>query len=237
VKRASVAVVLTALTLLGSTAAQGCRIRPRPEALRGIEADAIVLVLVTRLEIQGASWRATAVSRGVLAGRVRQRLFGFDNGSPGDVVVTCNQPWRPRLDRYQVLYLQRSAGELRVVQSYPYWWARASGDPRLARLHLFLPLGAAREPSAQEARLLDLAEARIELPRGVTALNRYTRVYARVSAGMVTGMLVRSRTPRRLIVDSGEDLPTEQSCGCALIPVRVDLDDLRVAGRLPPFNP
>lgn len=236
-KRAKVAVVLAALILSGATAAEACRIRPRPEALRRIEADAIVLALVTGLEVRGASWRATAVSRGVLTGRVRQRRFDFDNGSPGDVVVTCNQPWQPKLDRYQILYLQRSAGGLRVVQAYPYWWARASGDPRLARLSLLLPLGAAREPSASETRLLDLAEARIERPPGVAALNRYTRVYARVSASAVTGMLVRSRTPRRLIVDGSEELPTEQSCGCALIPVRVELEDLWRAGRLPPFDP
>jgi len=136
-----------------------------------------------------------------------------------------------------VLYLRRTADGLRPYQIYPYWWARASGDRRLRRLDRLLPLGVAREATAEETRLLDLAEPRIALPPEVTNLSRYTRVYARAAPGTVTGLLLRSGPPRRLIVDGTEELPTEQSCRCTLISVRVELNDLLAAGQLPPFNP
>jgi len=239
VKPASVAILLLALSLFGSAEAQACRIPPRPEALHSLEADAIALVLITDLQVDGASWRATAAYRGSLMGEVNQREFSVDNGPayPGEVVVTCGGSWPPKLGRYGVLYLRRTADGLHPFRIYPYWWARASGDPRLAQLDRLLPLGAAREPTADEERLLALVEPRIELPPGVTDLSRYTRVYARAAPGTVTGLLLRSGRPRRLIVDGTEELPTEASCGCALIRVRVELDDLWAAGQLPPFNP
>jgi len=239
VKSASVAVLLIALNLFGPAEARACRVPPRPEALRNIEADAIVLALVTEHDVEGVNWRATAVSRGTLMGEAPHREFSFGSGPafPGEVVVSCGGSWVPKRNRYGILYLRRYADGLRVHRIYPYWWARASGDPRLARLDRLLPLGAAREPTAEEARLLDLAEPRIELPPGVTDLSRYTRVYERAAPSTVTGLLLRSATPRRLIVDSTGELPTEASCGCALIHVRVELADLWAAGQLPPFNP
>lgn len=238
-KPASLAVLLILLGLFGAAEARACRIPPQPEALRSLEADAIALVLITDLQVDGATWRATGAYRGTLMGDVPRREFSFDNGPAfaGEVVVGCDRSWPPKLGRYGVLYLRRTGDGLRVHRVYPYWWARASRDPRLARLDRLLPLGAAREATPEETRLLDLAEPRIELPAGVSDLSRYTRVYERASPSIVTGRLLRSRTPRRLIVDSSGELPTEESCGCELIHVTVNLDDLWAAGRLPPFNP
>lgn len=239
-KPLSLAILAIAMSLFAPAAAQACRIPPRPEALRSIEADAVVLVLITDRQVDGANWRATAVLRGTLMGRVREREFRIDNGPafPGVVITSCGGSWPPKLGRYGILYLQRGPGGQSVYQIYPYWWARASGDPRLARLDRLLPLGGAREPSADEERLLDLAEPRIALPPGVTDLTTYTRVYARVAPGTVTGMLLlRSGPRRRLIVDGSEELPTEASCRCTLIRVTAELGDLWAAGQLPPFNP
>ncbi|WP_129791763.1 hypothetical protein [Sphingosinicella sp. CPCC 101087] len=233
------AVLLVVLGLFGAAEAQACRIAPRPDALRSLDADAIALVLITDLQVDGATWRATGAYRGTLMGHVPQREFSFDNrpAFAGELVVSCNQSWPPKLGRYGVVYLRRTADGLRVHRVYPYWWARASHDPRLAPLDRLPPLGAARDATSKETRLLDLTEPRIELPAGVSELSRYTRVYARASPTIVTGMLLQSRTPRRLIVDSTEELPTEETCGCKLIHVRVHLDDLWAAGQLPPFNP
>ena len=233
----SIAVLIIALGLFGAADAQACRIPPRPEALRSLKADAIALVLITDRQVAGTSWRATGAYRGTLLGDVPQRKFSFDNGPAEEVIVSCGQSWPPKLGRYGVLYLQRTVDGLRVAHVYPYWWARASLDPRLARLDRLLPLGAARETTSEEARLLDLAEPRLKLPTGISDLSRYTRVYARTSATTVTGLLLRSRTPQRLIVDSTEELPTEESCGCKLVRVTVDLDALWAAGLLPAFNP
>ncbi|HEX8217137.1 MAG TPA: hypothetical protein VF577_06710 [Allosphingosinicella sp.] len=231
--------LLIVLGLFGAAEARACRIPPRPEALRSIEADAIALVLITDLQADGATWRATGAYRGTLMGGVPQREFSFDAGPAfaGESVVSCGQSWPPKLGRYGVLYLRRTADGLRVYRIYPYWWARASRDPRLARLDRLLPLGAAREPTSEESRLLDLAEPRIKLPAGVSDLSHYTRVYERASPTIVTGRLLQSRTPRRLIVDSTGELPTEESCRCELIHVIVHLDDLWAAGQLPPFDP
>ena len=84
---------------------------------------------------------------------------------------------------------------------------------------------------------MNIGEPRLKLPTGISDLSRYTRVYARTSATTVTGLLLRSRTPQRLIVDSTEELPTEESCSCKLVGVTVDLDALWAAGLLPAFNP
>jgi hypothetical protein len=233
------AALLTALALLWPAAAQACRVPPRPERLQSLEADAIVLVLITDVEVDGGNWRATAVLRGRLMGNVRQREFNIDNGLAGSTVIvtSCDRSWLPKPGRYGIMYLRRTPEGLRLNRIYPYWWARASGDRRLDRLERMLPLGAAREPTADETRLLDLAEPRIELPAGVASLSGYTRVYARSAPGSVSGMLIRARHPRRMIVDDTGELPSAQSCRCRPIPVRAELDDLWRAGRLPPFNP
>lgn len=228
----SFAILLIALTLFGPSEALACRIRPSPTALRDVRADAIVLAQITAVEGAGASWSATASSRGTLMGAVSERAFRFAN-QPYD---SCRNMSRPRPGTYWVLYLQRSDGGLRVHEAYPFWWARQSGDRRLAGLNRLMPLGAAREATPDENRLLDLVEARIQIPAAQKSLSRYVRVYARSSASIVTGMLMRSRTPRRLMVDESEELPTEESCRCTLVHVSVDLDDLWSAGQLPPFN-
>jgi hypothetical protein len=170
-------------------------------------------------------------------GRAPQRVFSYGREPSDTIVTSCDQDWRPARDRYAILYLRRTSEGMHVHRSYPYWWAKASLDPRLARLDRLLPLGAIREPTAEEARLLDLAEARVELPPGAPDLSRYTRIYQRASASWVNVRLFRSRKPRRLIVDNKEELPTEASCRCKLIEVFLQLDDLWRAGQLPPFNP
>lgn len=219
--------------------AQACRVAPRPSALLNVDADAIVLALITRLEVDRGSWQATANSRGTLMGSVKQRVFSYGTELfPEETITTsCDHNWRPKLDRYAVLYLRRTPEGMRVHRGYPYWWAKASGDPRLARLDHLLPLGAVREPTADEARLLNLAEPRIKLPAGAVDLSKYTRIYARASPSWVVGRLILSRKPQRLIVDNTADLPTEESCRCKLVEVFLQLDDLWRAGQLPPFTP
>lgn len=238
-KSVGIALLLSALSLLWPAAAQACRVPPRPERLQSLKADAIVLVLISGVEVNGRAWRATAAVRGTLMGRVRQREFSIDNGPahPDVVTSTCDQSWLPKLGRYGVMYMRRTPDGFRLSRIYPYWWARASGDRRLARLERMLPLGAAREPTPDEIRLLDLAEPRLELPAGVTGLSGYTRVYARSAPGSVVAMLIPARHPRRLVVDGTEELPSEQSCRCRAIRVSAELQDLWTAGRLPPFNP
>lgn len=118
-------------------AEQPCRFPRKAAALRDVEADAIVLTMITDLEGGGLSWRATATSRGTLMGDVPEREFRFAS-EPG---LGCDQLWLPRLDRYWVLYLRRTSDGLRVHRGYPYWWARASRDPRLAQLDRLLPPG------------------------------------------------------------------------------------------------
>ena len=229
--------VLLILALFGAAEAQACRIPSRPERLQSLEADAVVLVLITGVQVDGANWRATAVSRGSLSGHVRQREFSIDSGPTGEIVSSCDRSWLPKLDRYGVMYLRRTPDGFRLIRIYPYWWARMSGDRRLARLDRLLPLGAARAPTADEIRLLDLAEPRLELPAGIISVAGYTRIYARAAPGTVVGMLIPARRARRLIVDGTEELPTEASCRCRPIRVRAELGDLLAAGRLPPFNP
>lgn len=238
-KVASAALLFTFLGLAWSAPAVACRVPPRPAALRAIEADAIVLVRVTDVKVDGPAWRATGTSRGTLMGKAPARTFDFGSlGSNGEVVISsCDQSGPPKPGRYSVLYLRRTAQGLQVHRAYPYWWARASGDPRVAKLDRLLPLGAARAPKAEESRMLDLAEARIELPPGISRLSGYTRIYGRSSPGTVSGLLIRSRQPRRLIVDDPVELPTRDSCRCRPVALRIDLSDLLAAGRLPPFNP
>lgn len=235
----SAAIMFTLLSLAWAAQAEACRVAPRAAALGAIQADAIVLVTVTDLKVDRSAWRATGISRGTLMGKVPQRTFDFGSlSSAGDVIVSsCDQSWQPKLGRYSVLYLRSTAEGLRVHRAYPYWWARASLDPRLAKLDRLLPLGTARAPTVEESRLLDLAEARIELPPGTSRLSGYTRIYGRSSPGTVRGLLIRSGQPRRLIVDDPAELPTRKSCRCKPVAVHIDLRDLAAAGRLPPFNP
>ena len=232
---ASFATFLLACALLAPSAASACRIPLRPEALRTVEADAVVLVQVTNVVSAEAvdGWTATAAVRGNLVGSYAKREITFTNGT----IVTCHQMSKPKLGRYYVLYLKRTDQGFRFRSGYPYWFARASGDARLAALSKLLPLGAARQPTAEEDHLLDLAEPRVSVRAGISDLSDYTRIYSRDSASSVRAMLFRSRSPGRLMVDSNEELPTADSCKCSHVEVIVDLNDLWAAGELPPFNP
>lgn len=236
-KRPGFTLCLILSGLMAPAQALACRLPPRPSALLNIKADAIVLALIADVDGDHAHWRATARSRGTLMGRAPQRVFSYaSRPNSGEVVInSCDQPWRPKRDRYWILYLRLTDEGLRVHRGYPYWWAKASLDPRLARLDRLLPLGAVRTPTADEDRLLDLAEPRIELPAGASDLSGYTRVYARTSASWLKGKIFRSRKPQRLMVDDTSELPSEKSCGCKLIDVFLQLDDLWRAGQLPPF--
>lgn len=227
----------TVLGLLVPVQTQACRVPPRPSALLNVEADAIVLALISNVGGDETNWRATALPRGALMGKAPTRAFEYDSGPmAGHVFTSCDQPAKPKRDRYWVLYMQRTSDGLRVNRGYPYWWAKASGDPRLVRLDRLLPLGAARKPTATEDRLLDLAEARITRP-DASDLSRYTRIYARASPSWVVGRLFRSQKPQRLMVDDAGEFPTEDSCGCKLINIFLQLDDLWRVGQLPPFDP
>jgi hypothetical protein len=143
----------------------------------------------------------------------------------------------PTPGRYYVLYLDKSDHGFQLLNGFPYWFARRSEDVRLALLNDLLPLGAARQPTPEESRLIGLAEPRLATQTGISDLSGYTRIYARTSAGRVRAMIFRSQTPERLMVYDHEELPTKESCGCDPITASVDLQDLWDAGELPAFNP
>jgi len=234
VKSASFAILLPALALLAPAEAHACRIPTPPAALRDAEADAVVLARITSVDGAGQDWRATARAWALLSGAMAEPDIRFSSESHSAV---CGTMSAPKPGGLWILYLQRSDDGMRVRDAASYWWARRSGDPRLGRLDTLLPLGAVREPTPTEARMLDLAEPRVALPAGETDLSRYTRIYARSSAGTLRALLLRAGPPRRLMVDYSEEFPTEASCRCTLVHQFVDLDDLWRAGRLPPFNP
>jgi hypothetical protein len=192
-----------------------------------------VLARVVSVQRFGRGWHATASAWAVLSGAVDRRVFAFSNDSH----VHCSGMMPPKPGRQVILYLRGSGREMRVVDASTYWWARRSGDPRLWRLNALLPLGAVREPTRDELRLIALTDPRVTLPRGETNLSHHTRIYTRAAAGWVVVTLVRSDSPRRLMTDTTEELPTEEICGCTLTSQTVDLDDLWNAGRLPPFEP
>lgn len=198
-----------------------------------MEADAIVLVQVTDVELVDERWTATAAILGTLVGSHPTGQITFSHGP----IVTCHQMAEPTLGRYYVLYLDNSDHDFRFLNGFPYWFARASEDVRLAALNDLLPLGAARQPTPEESRLIDFAEPRAATQTGISDLSGYTRIYARSSAGGVRAVIFRSQTPGRLMVFDHEELPTKESCGCDPITVSVDLQDLWDAGELPAFNP
>lgn len=229
---ATFAAFLIAAFHLAPSAGSACRIPLRPEALRTVEADAIVLARVTSVEPTDDGWTATAEIRGNLVGSGPADSFTFSIGP----VVSCYQMREPEPGRYYVLYLGRSEQGYQFRNGYPFWFARASEDPRLAALDELMPLGAARPPTRDESRLIDLAEPRAAAEAGISDLSGYTRIYARSSATLVRAMLFRSRTPERLVVEDHEELPTRESCDCDPISLTVNLQDLWEAGVLPPFN-
>ncbi len=226
------------MSLLAPTAANACRVPPRPAALQHIEADAIVLAQITSVEGDADIWQAKASPRGVLIGSIRDGDIQFGRQEP--IIISCDQWTRPKLERYYVLYIVNSENGPEVRHFYAFWWARMSGNVRLARLNEFMPLGAARPATPDEENMLELVEPRVrERERNGREIDasRYTRVYARNSASSFWGVMIPSEAPQRLMVDSREELPTSESCKCDLVEVAADLDDLWAAGKLPPFNP
>jgi hypothetical protein len=235
-KATGISILLAALGLFAPGEARACQVPTPPAALRAVPADAIVLARITSVDWIGARrerhWRATARAWTVLSGAIDGPDFSFDN----ETHFRCGGAGTPRPGGYWILYLQRTGDGMRILDASAYWWTRQSGDPRLAWLNTLLPLGAVREPTPDEARMLDLAEPRVRLPAGENDLSAFTRIYARSSAGTLRVRLLRTPTPRRLMADESEEMPTEEICGCTLIEQFVDLDDLWHAGRLPPFG-
>jgi hypothetical protein len=226
---------LTASFLLAPTAIMACRNPPEPSALRAKEADAIVLTTITDVQPTGGKiidWTAIATVTAQLWGKIAEREIPFEASSPG----SCEGISKPRIGKFYVLYLRKHDGGF-LVNPNSFWWAWQSGDPRLAKLRELFPLGNVRHPTVAEAIILDYAERRLKLPEVRGKLSDYTRIYARSSAGSARAVLLRSRTPQRLMVDYDEEMPTRESCSCRLYEQFVDLQDLWNAGKLPPFNP
>jgi hypothetical protein len=200
-----------------------------------IEADAIVLVQITQVNSAAEAWTATASVRGNLEGRYPEREISFSQND--GLIVSCNQMREPEIGRYYVLYLQQSDQDFRFSIGYPYWFARASNDPRLVELDTLLPWGAVRRPTADELRLIEIAEPRFAALSRDLDLSGFTRIYVRRGPSSLTMMLLRAPTPERLMLNTYEERPTQESCGCELTEMTAHLDDLLAAGVLPPFDP
>ena len=231
----SSATLLLGLNVLATSPAMACRSGPEPAELREAEADAIILVRINGVQRVGPapdSWEATASRQAAIFGSAG--LGQFKVVSAGS--ASC-EPGMPKVGEDWVLYLKKANDGFLVQEKWPFWWARASGDPRLRHLSNLMPLGSARKPTAEEEALLKLVEARVRLPNGTKNISNYTRVYSRDSAGIFTAKLLRSRTPQLLIADAHEMGPTRESCRCKLLAMHVDLSDLWNAGKLPPFKP
>ena len=225
----AVAALLLVTAVLAPSEAMACRDPPDPPEIKEVKADAIVLAVVTKVEPtidKWGRWGANASWRGNVLGEVGEREFRFEDQGPG----SCYNWGPPKLGNHWVLFLAMHEGGYRVFPM-PYWWAKKSGDPRVAGLRTLLPLGPVREPTFQEQRLIHLAEQRSRL------LGDYTRIYARSSAGSLRVKFFRSKTPQLLMVDLTEELPTPESCACELHEQYVELQDLWEAGKLPPFDP
>lgn len=226
---------LLSCTLLAPSEALACRNPPDPPEIKEEKADAIVLAVISDVQPtvgKWGKWVATASWRGKVLGEVSEREFQFEDNGPG----SCYNYSKPKLGKHWVLFLRKNEGKYRVFPM-PYWWANRSGDPRVRRLSKLMPLGPVRVPTADEARILDFAEPRVRLPDGGAQLEKYTRLYARSSAGTVRIRFFRSRTPQRFMLDYDEEMPNREACGCQLHEQFVDLEDLWQAGKLPPFNP
>jgi hypothetical protein len=225
-------VALAALTALAFAAspAMACRSPPEPHELKEQPADAILLTTAkdvrSTAEKRWSQWFATVSVDALIWGKSGEREIIVTDQGPG----TCQIVGKPKPGKYYVLYLRRIDGRT-YVEAMPFWWAWQSGDPRLAKLMKLFPLSNVREPTAQEANMIDLAEQRSRL------LGDYTRIYARTSAGSLRLNFFRSKTPQTLMVDYSEELPTAASCRCDLHEQHIELQDLWEAGKLPPFNP
>ena len=224
------AALLASVNVLASSDAYACRSGPEPSELRDVRADAIVLAQIRNVafnaEPRWRRWVATAAKLRPVLGTPAQMDFTFDDSGPG----SCG-PGQPSVDEYWVLYLKKEGKDFRVVEAWPFWWARASEDPRLSRLNTALPLGIVRPPSPSESKILDVVEKEVRLPNGATDVSNYTRVYSRASESWLRVELLRSRTPRVLVADISEEGPTTKSCGCKLETVVVDVKDLRGWGK------
>jgi len=238
------AVLPFVLNFLAISPAMACRSGPEPAELREVEANAIVLVRIKEVQRAGPapdSWEATTSRDATIFGRVTSSHFKV--ASAGS--ASC-EPGMPSLEEYWILYLKKDGEGFRVARAWPFWWARASMDPRLQRLNRMMPLGIVRVPTAEESTTLDAVEQMmsealqgkertnvLRVPDGVIDLSRYTRVYSRASPQWLSVEMFRSRTPQRLVSDIREQGPTEVSCACKLHHGVIDLDEdeLRSWGR------
>ena len=237
VMKYSLASALLAILLVAPSPALACR-GIDPEDLKDDEADAIVLTTIKDVRTTGANqtfpnwgpaWVATASVEASIWGNFPDKEINIPQLHPGD----CYRMGQPDIGKYYVIYLRKTDGGY-YPQAMPYWWVNRSGDPRAAKLKRIFPIGPVRAPTAEGARMLDLAEPRVRLPHAGAKLENYTRIYARSSAGTLRINFFRSRTPQRLMVDASEEMPTRESCRCQLHEQFVELDDLWKAGKLPP---
>ena len=240
--------LVVAVDLALASQALACRSPPEPSELVGVEADAIILAQITNVEAntepRWRQWVATATKTRNVFGSPAQDEFRFADTGPG----SCG-PGRPSLGAHWILYLKKEGRAFRVREAWPFWWARSSMDSRLQRLSAMLPLGLVRAPTAEESTTLDAAERMMyeamqgkepakrekfaHVPSEVTDLSRYTRVYSRSSARLLSVEMFRSKTAQRLVSDIREQGPTEASCKCKLYHGVIDFDegDLRSWGR------
>ena len=237
-------VLATVLGIALPYKAQACRNGVEPEDLKNMRADAIVLAKITSVQPTDSQWKrwsATAVKEADVWGSPPQKEFTFDDEGPGG----C-RPGQPDPNSFWVLYGYQQGSTLRIGSAWPFWFARASRNVRLNRLNQLLPLGIVREPTAEESNTLDAVERTmsraiegkeerrvVHVSSEVKDLSRYTRVYSRSSARLLSVEMFRSRTPRRLVSDIREQGPTAASCNCTLYHGVIDLDeaDLRTWGR------
>jgi hypothetical protein len=170
-----------------------CRHPREPYDLKDDKADGIVLTTIkdVRLttEMKWPRWVATASVNAVLCRKSGENEITFTDEGPG----SCQLTGKPKLGKYYVLYLRQIDGRT-FAEAMPFWWAWRSGDPRLAKLLKLMSIGNVREPTAEEASMLDLAEPRVRLPHESRSLDRYTRIYSRDSARLVRALFFRSRT-------------------------------------------
>lgn len=213
------------------------RVSEQPSALRHVRADAIVLVQVTEVTPRGKadvdSWKATARIVARLSGEGPKGTYHLE----GDGLSQPVPMDRPKRGGYYVVYLSRGATGFDLVRGDPFWYARRSGDPRLSGLDRALPLGPVRSPTRKEEAMLDLIQPRVRDALHISDLSHFTQIYSRSGASTVGALVFRSKHPRRFMVDTSEEFPTEDSCRCRLTFGWIEVGDLWEAGRLPPFDP
>lgn len=203
--------VLLALAVAVPSVASACRVPFRPESIRGMSADAIVLVQITAVEGTDRNWRAVATPRRTLVGPTIDDPLIYQ---VPPVAVDCDDWSRPNLGRYYILFLDRLETSITVNRQYQYWWARQSGDPRLAGMNEELPLGPVRQPTAEEVPLIDLVDKWLIEEFPAVDLSRHTRIYTRLLDRVAW---LPADEPQQLMIEDAEELPTPESCRCEVM--------------------